>query len=211
MQERGRKVCMVGDSGNDVEALARSDFSIAICSQYGDKNTQAKAGAVIRPNSLSTIPKAFLLAKQTVNNIKQNLAISMVYNFLALITFSGLLAYFGIYLNPAFAAAAMIVQTALILLNVERFRHQSVPSPRKIDVRRPPDDRHKPNSPFKPLLETTQQPREACELETFSFSYFAKVLTNFAAHPVQPPSSSRLNLNSAVDICCERHKPFIIR
>ena len=125
---KGRRVCMIGDAGNDATAVAACDFGIAIKSAAGNKITQDKAGATINQDSLWAIVNAFVIAKQTISNIKQNLAISISYNLLAMIAFSGLLVAVGFAVNPVIGAFLMIIQTGLILANVKRFKRQPVPS-----------------------------------------------------------------------------------
>lgn len=125
---QGRRVAMIGDSGNDASAVATSHFGVAVASASAHRGTQENAGAVINQNSLWAVVNAFSIAKQTVSNIRQNLWISIGYNLTTMIAFSGLLVAVGFAVNPALGAALMVLQTAFILMNVERFKRQSVPS-----------------------------------------------------------------------------------
>jgi Cu2+-exporting ATPase len=128
LTKKGYKVAMIGDAGNDAPAIAASHFGIAINSAASDKITKEKAGAVINQNSLWAVVNAFSIAGQTVANIKQNLAMSISYNLLAVIAFSGLLVAIGFVINPALGALLMILQTGLILMNLKRFKRQALPS-----------------------------------------------------------------------------------
>lgn len=125
-QQRTAKVAMVGDSLNDANAINQSDFGIAIDSTLGNKFTQSQAGVVIQGNSLSSIATAFEIAKQTTRNIWQNLAISLTYNTSITLIAAGLLVAVGFALNPAIGIALMVLETALVLGNANRFKNQPV-------------------------------------------------------------------------------------
>jgi len=127
LKEDGHRVAMIGDAANDTLAMAASDFSIAIKSQGADPMTQQQAGAVTQSDSLLAVVSAFAVAQQTVNNIRQNLLMSLGYNSAAMLTTSGLLLTIGITLNPSVGAALMIFQSSLILLNAFRFKQQGLP------------------------------------------------------------------------------------
>jgi len=128
LKSRNLKVAMVGDAGNDAAAIANSDVGFAIKSAAGDRMTQDAADAVVSKESLWPIVSGFTIASQTVRNIKQNLSLSLGYNMLSLLAFGGLLVGIGFMVNPALGAALMILQTALILMNSQRFKCQSVPA-----------------------------------------------------------------------------------
>jgi len=124
LRKGGHRVCMIGDAANDAVAVAASDFGIAIKSKGGDDITQQEAGAVIQSGSLLPLVGAFAVAKQTVNNIKQNLVASVIYNALTMMITGGLLLAVGVVLNPGVGVALMMFQTSLILLNAYRFKQQ---------------------------------------------------------------------------------------
>jgi Cu2+-exporting ATPase len=127
LQKKGHKVAMAGDGPNDGPALVACDFGIAVASQNGDDLTQHKAGAVIQSGSLLPIVSAFAISKQTVRNIKQNLILSLVYNASSVLVSGALLFGLGMALNPALCAALMVIQACTVLLNVFRFKKQSLP------------------------------------------------------------------------------------
>ncbi|KTD21341.1 heavy metal translocating P-type ATPase [Legionella londiniensis] len=123
LQQGGDKVAMIGDAGNDALAIAASDFGIAVKSKFGDGVTQENAGAIVQSGSLTPIVSAFAVAKQTVNNIKQNLILSLGYNLLALMLGVAVVAI-GFSIHPALGVVLMITQSSLILLNAYRFKQQ---------------------------------------------------------------------------------------
>ena len=128
LRKQGRKISMVGDAANDAQALAASDFGIAIRSHDGDELTQHNAGAIIQNGSLLPIAHAFTVSMQTVSNIKQNLIMSLSYNTAILLVTGGLLIGLGFVLNPGVGVALMVIQACIILLNVYRFKQQAVSS-----------------------------------------------------------------------------------
>ena len=73
LKASGRRVAMVGDAANDALAITASQLGIAVKSQGSDELTQENAGVVIQSGSLWPIVSAFEVAKQTVNNVKQNI------------------------------------------------------------------------------------------------------------------------------------------
>ncbi len=120
-------VAMVGDDDNDAEAVTSSHFGVAVQSASGSAVTQANAHAIIKQNSLWSLVMSIAIAKQTLQNIKQNFAISFFYNFVSMIAFSGPLLALGFAVNPALGAALMVLQTVFVLLNVARLAYKNVP------------------------------------------------------------------------------------
>jgi len=121
----GYRVAAIGDGANDAEMIAASDLGIAMESNNGDEHTRQEAAAVIHTNNLQPIVHAFVVAKQTVSNIKQNLMFSLLYNLLTALIMGGLLLA-GIVINPAVGALMMIIQSSCILFNVSRFARQEL-------------------------------------------------------------------------------------
>jgi Cu2+-exporting ATPase len=124
--EQKYRVAMVGDAANDAEAIATSDFGIAVQSLHGDEVTQQQAGAIIQSGSLLPVASTFAIAKQTVSNIKQNLWMSLGYNAAVVLVVGGLLLAVGMTLNPGIGVALMILQTSLILYSAYRFKQQQL-------------------------------------------------------------------------------------
>ncbi|STX50577.1 cation transporting ATPase PacS [Legionella busanensis] len=126
LQAKNLKVAMLGDGDNDTHALAQCDFGIAIKSSSSSEDAQQQSGAIIQGESLLPVVSLFAIAKQTVSNIKQNLALSLSYNSATLLVASGLLVFIGFSLNPGVGVALMVLQTALILGNTYRFKRKSL-------------------------------------------------------------------------------------
>lgn len=128
LEEKNKKVAMVGDAGNDAHAIATSDFGIAIRSQAADEMTQQEAGATLFSSNLMSIPKTLQLAEQTMKNIKENLMISLTYNAGIMIV-GGIAVGIGFALNPGIGVALMIMQTTFVLLNQYRFKQKPLITP----------------------------------------------------------------------------------
>lgn len=117
-------LAMLGDNLNDDPALRASDLSIWV------KNThlstefrpviQGVANIEIEGNKLSDIHTAFIIAKQTLSLIHQNLVISLAYNLIVLGVACGALLAFGLSMPAALGVCLMILQSGILALNVYR-------------------------------------------------------------------------------------------
>lgn len=125
LKNQGLRVAMIGDADNDSLALSNCDFGIAVASASSSDMTRQQAGAVIQDGSLLPVATAFVVARQTVTNIKRNLFFSLGYNLLALTLAVVLPAVIvGFTFGPGLGVAFMVLQMVVILLIAWRFKKQ---------------------------------------------------------------------------------------
>ena len=116
LQNKGEIVAMAGDGINDSSALAQADVSIAMGT--GSDIAIDVAAMTILSGDLNKVHQAFVLSKQTVATIRQNLFWAFIYNLIGIPLAAGILYPLnGFLLNPMIAGAAMALSSVSVVSN----------------------------------------------------------------------------------------------
>ena len=121
LQEKNKKVLMVGDGINDSPALAQADVGMAIGS--GTDIAIESAEIVLMGKKMGTIITSIKLSQATIKNIKQNLFWAFFYNACGIPIAAGVLYILtGHLLNPMIAGLAMGLSSVSVVTNALRLK-----------------------------------------------------------------------------------------
>lgn len=115
LQNKGKKVMMVGDGINDAPSLTQSDIGVAMGS--GTDIAIESADVALVHNHISQIPEVLKMSELTMKNIKQNLFFAFCYNMIGIP-----IAALG-FLAPWLAGTAMAFSSVSVVLNALRLKH----------------------------------------------------------------------------------------
>jgi P-type Cu2+ transporter len=119
LKSQGHRVLMIGDGLNDAPALATASVSLSPIT--ATHLTQARADALFIGDRLEPVLNAVLVSRLAKSLMRQNLALAVVYNALAVpIAVAGLV-------TPLVAAVAMSGSSILVTLNALRARFGRTP------------------------------------------------------------------------------------
>ncbi len=114
MQAEGHKVVMAGDGVNDILALAQAEIGISMGN--GSDIAIDVSDVVLMNDSLRSLEESFRIGRATYRLVKQNLALSLVYNAVTIP-----LAMAG-YIIPLIAAISMSLSSLLVVGNSMRIQ-----------------------------------------------------------------------------------------
>jgi Cu+-exporting ATPase len=117
---------MVGNGVNDAAAMVQADIAFALAS--GTDIAVESADVMLLGDDLHGVVNSISLARAMRGNIRQNMAISIIYNIGAIAVASGMfLPLLGWSPGPALLLCITGLSAAMVVANASRLRFQDIP------------------------------------------------------------------------------------